>query len=61
MARGTDPSRNAHSGHSLASGLSPIKPYDVNLWESAPGSHWPESIEMPLDPAEYGIDPLTLL
>jgi putative nucleotidyltransferase with HDIG domain len=61
MATGTNPTGNAHSGQSTVGGLSPFKPYDVNLWESAPGSQWPESIEMPLDPAEYGIDPLTLL
>jgi putative nucleotidyltransferase with HDIG domain len=41
--------------------LSAIKPYDVNLWESAPGGQWPESIVTPLDATEYGIDPLTLL
>jgi putative nucleotidyltransferase with HDIG domain len=44
-----------------APGLSPSKPYDVNLWESVPGGQWPESIVAPLDAAEYGIDPLTLL
>jgi len=45
----------------LAPHLAPAKPYDVNLWESVPGSQWPASIVAPLDPAEYGIDPLTLL
>ena len=49
------------SGAMPAGRLSPIKPYDVNLWESAPGGQWPESIVAPLDAAEYGIDPLTLL
>ena len=33
----------------------------MNLWESVPGGQWPESIVAPLDAAEYGIDPLTLL
>ena len=42
-------------------GLSPVKPYDVNLWESVAGGQWPETIVAPLDAAEYGIDPLTLL
>ena len=44
-----------------SAGLSAIKPYDMNLWESVPGGQWPESIVAPLDAAEYGIDPLTLL
>jgi putative nucleotidyltransferase with HDIG domain len=38
-----------------------VKPYDVNLWESEPGGQWPDSIIAPLDAAEYGIDPLTIL
>jgi putative nucleotidyltransferase with HDIG domain len=41
--------------------LSTVKPYEVNLWESVSGGQWPESIVAPLDAAEYGIDPLTLL
>ena len=41
--------------------LSPVKAYDVNLWESAVGGQWPETIVAPLDAAEYGIDPLTLI
>src|SRR5262245_56053921 len=45
----------------LAPHLAAIKPYDVNLWESVPGGHWPESIVAPLDAGEYGIDPLTIL
>ena len=34
-------------------------PYELNLWEAGEGQ--PESIQAPLDPAEYGIDPLTHL
>ena len=35
--------------------------YDVNLWESTPGGQWPESVETPVDPEDYHLDPLTLL
>jgi HD-GYP domain-containing protein (c-di-GMP phosphodiesterase class II) len=35
--------------------------YEVNLWESSPGGQWPETVESPLDPADYHIDPLTLI
>ncbi|HEX7086115.1 MAG TPA: HD-GYP domain-containing protein [Vicinamibacterales bacterium] len=37
------------------------KPYDVNLWDSTPGSEWPSSVIAPLDPAEHAIDPLDCL
>jgi HD-GYP domain-containing protein (c-di-GMP phosphodiesterase class II) len=33
------------------------RPYEVNLWEAHEGVA--DSIEAPLDPADYGIDPLT--
>jgi putative nucleotidyltransferase with HDIG domain len=37
-------------------------PYDVNLWEQVAGdTAAPASVVAPLDPALYGIDPLTLL
>ncbi len=51
----------AATGAATTARLSAVKPYEVNLWESAPGGVWPESIVAPLDAAEYGIDPLTLL
>ncbi len=35
------------------------RPYDVNLWEAAEGQ--PQSVKAPVDPAQYGIDPLTFL
>ena len=35
--------------------------YEVNLWESTPGGEWPESVEAPVDPADYHLDPLTLI
>ena len=35
------------------------QPYEVNLWEAGEGA--PDGIQAPLDPAEYGIDPLTHL
>jgi putative nucleotidyltransferase with HDIG domain len=37
------------------------RPYDVNLWESTPGGERPETVDTPLDPAEYGIDPLVYI
>jgi putative nucleotidyltransferase with HDIG domain len=36
-------------------------PYDVNLWESQPETGRPTSIAAPIDPADLGVDPLTLL
>jgi len=37
-------------------------PYDVNLWEHTAGdTAVPSSVVAPLDPAVYGIDPLTLM
>jgi putative nucleotidyltransferase with HDIG domain len=35
--------------------------YEVNLWESTPGGEWPETVIAPVDPAEFHLDPLTLL
>jgi putative nucleotidyltransferase with HDIG domain len=35
------------------------RPYELNLWEATEGST--TSVQAPLDPAEYGIDPLTHL
>ncbi len=37
------------------------RPYDVNLWDSTPGTEWPSSVTAPLDPAEHAIDPLDCL
>ena len=36
-------------------------PYEVNLWEVTERSQGPKSVKAPLDPAEYGIDPLSFL
>src|SRR5215467_4446898 len=36
-------------------------PYDLNLWEAQPESGVPSSVTAPLDPADYPIDPLTLV
>jgi HD-GYP domain-containing protein (c-di-GMP phosphodiesterase class II) len=36
-------------------------PHDVNLWEIEPDQGAPSSIVKPLDPAEYQVDPLTLI
>jgi putative nucleotidyltransferase with HDIG domain len=36
-------------------------PYDVNLWDGAANEGAPSSVSAPIDPAEFGIDPLTLL
>ena len=35
--------------------------YEVNLWESTPGGQWPGTVIAPVDPAEFHLDPLTLL
>ena len=35
--------------------------YDMNLWDSAVEGELPTSIRAPVDPADYGIDPLTLI
>ena len=42
-----------------ADGTTLEHPYDVDLWDAAEGQ--PTSVEAPLDPAEYGIDPLVHL
>jgi HD-GYP domain-containing protein (c-di-GMP phosphodiesterase class II) len=34
-------------------------PYDVNLWEATESE--PQAVKAPLDPAQYGLDPLTYL
>ena len=34
-------------------------PYDINLWENGAGQ--PTAVAKPLDPLEFGIDPLTFL
>jgi putative nucleotidyltransferase with HDIG domain len=36
-------------------------PYDLNLWEAQPESGVTSSVTGPLDPADYPIDPLTLV
>jgi putative nucleotidyltransferase with HDIG domain len=36
-------------------------PYEVNLWEAAPDAGGPSSVVSPLDPADYDVDPLTLM
>jgi putative nucleotidyltransferase with HDIG domain len=36
-------------------------PYDLNLWDAPSVAEQPSSIVAPLDPADYGIDPLTLM
>jgi putative nucleotidyltransferase with HDIG domain len=35
------------------------RPYEINLWEARDGQ--PQAVQAPLDPAEYGIDPLAYL
>jgi putative nucleotidyltransferase with HDIG domain len=44
----------------LAADGSPLeRPYDVNLWEARTGE--PQAVTAPLDPKDYGIDPLAHL
>ncbi len=38
-----------------------LRPYDVNLWEAVADAPGPRTIQAPLDPARYGVDPLTYL
>jgi putative nucleotidyltransferase with HDIG domain len=38
-----------------------LRPYDVNLWETTGDGPGPHTIQAPLDPARYGVDPLTYL
>jgi HD-GYP domain-containing protein (c-di-GMP phosphodiesterase class II) len=38
-----------------------LRPYDVNLWEAVSDAPGPHTIQAPLDPARYGVDPLTYL
>ncbi len=38
-----------------------IKPYDLDLWTAAGDAERPASVVAPVDPAAYGLDPLTLL
>ena len=35
-------------------------PYDRNLWDAGPGEK-PDSILSPVEPAQYGVDPLNYL
>jgi hypothetical protein len=42
-----------------ADGVDVQRPYEVNLWEAIEEQR--TSVEAPLDPALYGIDPLTHL
>jgi len=42
-------------------GASVETPYDLNLWEAQPEAGVPSSVVAPLDPAEYPIDPLTVV
>jgi hypothetical protein len=43
-----------------ADGVDLEHPYEINLWEAVEGQGT-TSIEAPLDPALYGIDPLSHL
>jgi putative nucleotidyltransferase with HDIG domain len=36
-------------------------PYDINLWDSPDDGAHPSSVVAPLDPADYGVDPLMLM
>ena len=47
---------------SIATGTKIDLPYEVNLWEArGRAADLPSSISAPLNPADYDIDPLTLL
>jgi hypothetical protein len=36
-------------------------PYDLNLWDAQPEAGVPSSVVAPLNPADYPLDPLTLV
>jgi hypothetical protein len=36
-------------------------PYDLNLWDSQPEAGVPSAVVAPLNPADYPLDPLTLV
>jgi hypothetical protein len=36
-------------------------PYDRNLWEASPAEGSADTVVAPVDPADYGVDPLTHL
>ena len=38
-----------------------VKPYDVSLWDTAPGKGWPTSVAAPVDPASVELEPLAML
>jgi hypothetical protein len=42
-------------------GLKLERPHDVNLWEATDPQEGPTTIQAPLDPAAYQIDPLSYL
>jgi putative nucleotidyltransferase with HDIG domain len=42
-------------------GVAVETPYDLHLWEAQPEAGVPSSVVAPLDPADYQIDPLTLV
>jgi putative nucleotidyltransferase with HDIG domain len=44
-----------------AAGETVSRPYEINLWEAGEESPGPKAVKAPLDPAEYGLDPLTYL
>jgi HD-GYP domain-containing protein (c-di-GMP phosphodiesterase class II) len=54
-----DPSRPRVKVLRAADGVDVERPYEVNLWDAAIAAT--TSIERPLDPAVYGIDPLSHL
>ncbi len=56
-----DPYRPAVRVLGAADGQRLEQPYDCNLWEATDEQPGPSTVTAPLDPAHYGIDPLTFL
>ena len=53
---------SAASARGLRQGRRAIEaPYDLNLWDAQPEAGVPSSIVAPLNPADYPLDPLTLV
>ena len=44
-----------------AAGLRLTRPFDVNLWEVDSETPGPRTISTPVDPKDFGVDPLTFL
>jgi len=56
-----DPARPQVRVVTDAQGARLERTFDINLWEATPGAGLPTAVVAPIDPAETGIDPLSLM